>query len=164
MMHMQRSASKMFALALLAFGAIGCAEEGVGDPCIPEAIPYDKTKAGTASGGYGFAASETYLETSSVQCRTRICIVRKLDNGTSNAVPADPRGHTCSKPRNAGNTTGCVTNEALNKSIYCTCKCAGPETSELCQCPDGFSCKNVEGLDRGGAGIQGSYCLRSGST
>jgi len=142
MMLMQRSASKWFASVLLSLAAAACADEGVGDPCVPE--------------GYGFSKAETYLETSSVQCKSRICIVHHLDNGTGDTIPADPRGFLCGTP----STNGCVSNEALNNSVYCTCKCAGPKLSELCDCPSGFKCREVQGLDRGGDGIRGSYCLK----
>ena len=50
-----------------------CADTGVGDSCVPEQVP-----AG------GFLASETYLETSSVQCATRVCLVRELDGDPNN--------------------------------------------------------------------------------
>jgi hypothetical protein len=160
-MLMQRSASKWFAIALLSIAAVGCADEGVGDPCVPEAIPFNPKLQNTASGGYGFSASETYLETSSVQCKSRVCIVHKLDNG-STTVPADPRNHLCDDPL-VTNKEGCVSNDALAKSVYCTCKCGGPKLSELCECPSGFSCTEVQGLDRGGDGVRGNYCLKSGT-
>ena len=55
------------ALAGLALALTACTGSPVGDPCIPESIP-----AG------GFDAQEVYLETSSVQCRTRVCMVYRL--------------------------------------------------------------------------------------
>jgi hypothetical protein len=91
-----------------------------------------------------------------VQCRSRLCIVHKLDNGTDTA--ADPRqicGEPGSKP-----FPDCVKPEALDDSVYCTCRCGGPKTSvEFCECPDGFSCQPV--LSLGGDGIRGDYCVRN---
>ena len=40
-----------------------CTPTGVGDPCEPEVQPED-----------GFQPGETVLETSSLQCRTRVCM------------------------------------------------------------------------------------------
>ena len=60
-------------VAIVLLGA-ACSETGVGDACVPEQVP-----AG------GFLDSETYLETSSVQCATRVCLVRGL-SGDPNKV------------------------------------------------------------------------------
>ena len=54
--------------ALLGFGA--CGAPAVGDPCLPEQVPDD-----------GFEISEAYIESSSVQCQTRVCMVWKLQGG-----------------------------------------------------------------------------------
>ncbi len=48
---------------------IGCAPTGVGDPCTPEVEP---------EGGY--LVSDVVLETSSLQCRTRACLVFNLES------------------------------------------------------------------------------------
>ncbi len=66
---MHRWVRGLLVIGLLAFGpaAVGCNAPGVGDPCTPENIPSD-----------GFNGSEAYLETSSVQCRTRVCMVYQL--------------------------------------------------------------------------------------
>ena len=51
---------------------VGCRASGVGDPCAPEVVP---------EGGFNMA--EAYLETSSVQCRTRVCMVYQLEGDPS---------------------------------------------------------------------------------
>lgn len=131
-----RHAMLVVCVAALA-AAAGCDAPAVGDPCEPEQIP-----AG------GFDGNEAYLETSSVQCRTRVCMVYKLD-GTPRAGcnPAvDPT---------------CITDQGLiENKVYCTCRCDTPEgvSGRTCNCPSGFVCCNV--LDLGGEGIRGSYCVR----
>lgn len=154
---MQRSSLIRIAFAVgmtLGLGAIGCADEGIGDPCIPETIPCNAD--GT---NCGYKASEAYLEASSVQCRSRLCIVYKLDNQTSGMVPSDPR-QLCTGKGN--DKTGCLTNSQLLDSVYCTCRCGsggGATTNqELCKCSDGFECRPV--LTLGGPGIVGDYCVR----
>lgn len=49
--------------ALFVFAGLACAPIGVGDPCQPEVEPEG-----------GFQPGETVLETSSLQCRTRVCM------------------------------------------------------------------------------------------
>jgi hypothetical protein len=141
------------AFVALTFTAIGCTDEGVGDPCIPEAIPCD-----TQGGNCGYKASESYLETSSVQCRSRLCIVHKLDNGTQGDVPSDPRS-LCEDNDGA---EGCLSEERLERSVYCTCRCRIPSdvnsNQEPCACPDGFACVDI--LNQGGPGVRGGYCVR----
>ena len=113
------------ALTLLALAAVGCKPgSGVGDPCDPESVP-----------GGGFDAQEVYLETSSVQCRTRVCMVYEI----------------------AGLPDDSAANQA---KVYCTCRCDAPEGSNAptCACPGGFECETI--LEQGGTGIQGGYCVR----
>jgi len=157
--RMQRSSLIRIAFALglyaLSFGAVGCTDEGVGDPCVPEAIPCQAD--GT---GCGYKLTESYLEASSVQCRSRLCLVYKLDNDTGGTLVSDPRNLCEGK----NPVDGCVTNEALSNSVYCTCRCGsgGAKTKqELCDCTDGFECRQV--LTLGGDGIVGDYCVRKGA-
>jgi hypothetical protein len=145
--HMQRSAWKWMGLILMGLAVIACGDEGVGDPCSPETVP---TKNGTS----GFEATESYIESNSVQCRSRLCIVHRLDNGTGG--PADPR-YSCSDPRYS-NLTNCVRPDQLDKSVHCTCKCGGPKTVDHCKCPSGFVCREI--LTLGGDGIRGDYCVK----
>lgn len=147
--RMQQRSACWIALTMLGLVAAACAEEGVGDPCTPEAIPIK-------GGNYGFEASESYIEASSVQCRSRLCIVRNLDNGTGGMIPADPRPQGVCETN--GSRPGCVPQGEVNNSVYCTCKCGGPKTSEQCDCPEPFQCREI--LTLGGDGIRGSYCVR----
>ena len=132
-------------LELMGFVAIsllglGCTDSAVGDPCVPEEVP---------PGGFG--ASETYFEVSSVQCATRVCLVREL--------PGDPNNlqeDGCP----LGDDGTCVFASDVESSVYCSCRCGAPAGSELptCACPSGFICEEV--LETGGEGIEGSYCIR----
>lgn len=154
---MERSSPNWIAAVALALVASGCTDEGVGDPCIPETIPCNAE--GTVC---GVRKSESYIEATSVQCRSRLCIVHKLDN-SSEKIPADPR-KTCDKfdDPDDPDAEGCLDPKELLKSVYCTCRCDGPKTSlEFCDCPDDFTCEPI--LNLGGPGIQGSYCVRKGS-
>lgn len=126
--------------AALGLPTLGCEAAGVGDPCEPESVP-----AG------GFDAEERYLETSSVQCRTRVCLVYELD-GDPRKIIGDP--DTC-----PDNGDDCVTEQDVADRIFCTCRCDAPtDEARECECPDGFSCSEI--LDIGSDGIRGSYCVR----
>ena len=150
---MQRPFRHLVAVIILgsaAACAIGCSDEGVGDPCIPEAIPCD-----SSGKNCGYKASEAYLEASSVQCRSRLCLVYRLDNESNNLIPSDPRVQ-CDKN---GDPDGCLTKAQLIRSVYCTCRCGGGNGTDNCECPSGFSCQPV--LTQGGPGIVGDYCVKS---
>lgn len=152
---MRRSSRNWLAFVVLSLVAVGCTDEGVGDPCIPEAIPCDQNGENC-----GYKASESYLETSSVQCRSRLCIVHQLDNGSNGEYPSDPR-NLCKD----SNEPGCLSQKLLEDSVYCTCRCKVPSgvstgNQELCSCPDGFDCNEI--LTQGGPGVIGSYCVRRG--
>ena len=66
------------ALALIAMvmglTGVACADTGIGDPCSPARPP---AMMG-ATRGY-FVGQEVYLETRSLQCRTRVCMVWHWD-------------------------------------------------------------------------------------
>ena len=112
-------------------GVTGCATPGVGDPCLPEKVP-----AG------GFSDNETYIETSSVQCQTRVCIVYKLSGD-----PTLPPGQ------------GGPPAEEVAKRVYCSCRCRSSDPRFApCKCPGDYTCRQT--LELGGPGIQGHYCVK----
>lgn len=121
--------------AWLALGG-GCSTPAVGAPCLPEQIPEG-----------GFSPKEAYIESSSVQCETRVCLVYQL--------AGDPR-ESCK----AGSASTCASQDEVAKRVYCTCRCnaQGSGFGE-CECPDGFSCEEV--LTQGDRGVRGSYCVRN---
>lgn len=121
---------------------VGCRASGVGDPCVPEVVPEG-----------GFNRAEAYLETSSVQCRTRVCMVYQLEGDPSESREEcnDRGGADCAfKPIMAD----------IDDRVFCTCRCDAPvgNGAPLCACGEGFTCTQV--LDLGGDGIRGSYCVR----
>lgn len=126
-------------ISVLCLAGSACSESAVGDPCSPEQVPVG-----------GFLASETYLETSSVQCATRVCLVRGLMGDPNNLQEDDcPRGEAT-----------CVPENEVERNVYCSCRCGAPSgaTGQTCSCPSGFICEEV--LETGGPGIVGSYCIR----
>lgn len=114
------------AIPLLLATAYGCTGSPVGDPCVPESVP---------SGGYD--DREVYLETSSVQCRTRTCMVYHLEGDPSTAAGAD-------------------------EQIFCSCRCSvltgASANTPLCNCGDGYTCVD-DIVTTGGEGVQGGYCV-----
>ncbi len=125
------------AAALVMASTLGCEAPGVGDPCNPESIPEG-----------GFVRTEAYLETSSVQCRTRVCMVYKLPGYPADSCPA---GAVCASP------------EETEDRIYCTCRCKAPagSTASTCECPENYDCVEVLDSEFAGDGIRGSYCVKS---
>jgi len=121
--------------ALLGFGA--CGAPAVGDPCLPEQVPDD-----------GFEISEAYIESSSVQCQTRVCMVWKLQGAPQGSAP-------CVK-----DPSKCAAQTDVDKKVYCTCRCdAGNSRFAECTCPSGYTCTPV--LEQGSEGVRGSYCVLS---
>lgn len=102
----------------------------------------------------GFVNTEAYLETSSVQCRTRVCMVYQLAG-----LPAREAGD-CDP-----GTQNCASIQETIDRVYCTCRCDAPSgsTATLCDCPDDFTCREVVVLEGAGDGIRGSYCVRNGT-
>lgn len=141
--------SRMAAVAsLVLLGALlsGCPARGIGDPCVPEAIP-----------GGGFDPREIYVETSSVQCRTRTCMVFRLD-GDPSQVTED--GTCPADSPNCVNRGLPVTNTTSLERVFCSCRCSaagGDSNTPLCECSDGFHCVDV--LNAGGVGVRGGYCV-----
>jgi hypothetical protein len=133
-------------MPMCALFAIACEAPGVGDPCIPEQIPPN-----------GFDPRETSLETSSVQCRTRVCMVHNLAGIPQFRGPDDDE-LSCN-PRESN----CATEADTEERVYCTCRCAAPPgvKASLCECPDGFECVEVMENNRAPVGVAGSYCVRS---
>ncbi len=158
---MKRVTWMWITISMLALGASACANEGVGDPCVPESIPCDDP---VTNENCGFGPSESYIESSSVQCRSRLCIVHKLQGG---AALADPRD-LCGQDEGIDWVVGgaqdsdgpnCVEQDQINQAVYCTCRCDAPKkTREFCECPSGYTCEEI--LTLGGDGIKGSYCVR----
>ena len=152
-MTSERIDAKRFVLlgsALMSSFMFGCSTPAVGAPCLPEQIPEE-----------GFADQEAYIESSSVQCETRVCIVFRLRGDPregcvpmmANCNPSDP---------NCAPDKYCATPQDVEKRVYCTCRCNSADTGFAeCECPDGFTCVDV--LEQGGPGVRGGYCVKNGT-
>jgi hypothetical protein len=153
-------------LTALGFAAIlcgvltGCTTSGVGDPCDPESVPED-----------GFGRDEVFLETNSVQCRTRVCLVYKLRGNPRHVIGEDscpcvdgtlPEFTEAGLPSCALRFDDCVAPAEITERIHCSCRCAlleGASSSlPLCDCPNDYVCEGERAL--GGDGIAGRYCIR----
>ena len=136
------------ALFLLTLPAIlaGCPSTGVGDPCTPESTPMG-----------GFQAAEAYLETSSVQCRTRVCMVYRLAGD-----PTQSKEDCLLEGLAPAVCDAFPARTELDERVFCTCRCdtgvPGDDTP-VCECGEGFECTEI--LEQGGVGIRGSYCVRN---
>jgi hypothetical protein len=138
-LEMNPAKIKALLVAPLLFACLqACSTPAVGAPCLPEQIPES-----------GFDPREAYIESSSVQCETRVCMVYRLDG--------DPQ-----KGCSPTDMKKCPDKSEVERSVYCTCRCDSGSTGFAeCECPDGFSC--VEVLNKGGPGVRGGYCVRNDS-
>jgi hypothetical protein len=96
---------------VLVLASLGCVGDPVGDPCVPESVPPG-----------GFVATETYVETASPQCETRLCVVRGLAGDPSPGCTGDP----------------CAAADEIREHVYCTVRC-----DDEGDCPEGFACDAV---------------------
>lgn len=144
---MHRYVSRMLCVGVIPLMlAAGCSPSPIGDPCVPESIP-----------ATGFDDREVYLETSSVQCRTRVCMVYQVEGN-----PED----ICDE---GNDTEQCVDGTVADNQVFCTCRCSVPEGAQantpLCNCADGYVClDNVvtagSGMGEGSReGVAGGYCV-----
>lgn len=161
--------TKRFAVILGALCSIilgGCPSDGIGDPCSPEAVPQNDDFS------IGFNSKDVFLETSSVQCRTRVCMAYKLEGHPDFATDSgscETGKATTDKAASASeafqapvNVNKCPTNANVTDRVYCTCRCGGQGSTPLCECPDGFECTEI--LKSGGDGLRGSYCVKANDT
>jgi hypothetical protein len=134
-------------LLFLTAASAACSDSAVGDPCIPEKVPDG-----------GFLAKEIYLETNSLQCATRVCLVDGLDGDPKNVeedgcpLDPDPLGDVPST---------CVAQSEIDESVYCSVRCDAPEDAggaPTQSCPSGFTCQLI--LESGAEGRRGSYCIK----
>lgn len=153
-MNLSRFDAKSFLLVgstLLTAVLSACSTPAVGAPCLPEQVP-----------ATGFDDREAYIESSSVQCQTRVCMVFHLRGDPRK--PCTPTMATCDKTKdpmcNQDQGKQCATDDETEKRIYCTCRCKAPDNTQFanCACPDDYACVDV--LDQGDPGVRGSYCVK----
>lgn len=134
--------------------------EGVGDPCVPE----DEANADFP----GFSMNEVSLETRSVQCESRLCLVNHFQGRVGCPQGQDDGTGTCKTATGLQVTVpirGWDTDRPASKTVHCSCRCDGPDpNARYCECPSGFRCaKLFDDLGLGSAELAGSYCIRDGS-
>jgi hypothetical protein len=126
----------------------GCASPAVGDPCLPEQVPDN-----------GFVDSESYVESGSVQCETRVCLVYEL--GGDPRQGCVPKGDPLCAPTSSQTcepVVRCPAQQEIDEHVYCTCRCDADGTGiDTCECPTGYRCTEV--LQQGDRGVRGSYCV-----
>jgi hypothetical protein len=128
--------------------AHACATPAVGDPCLPEQVPDN-----------GFADNESYVESGSVQCETRVCLVYEL--GGDPREGCVPKGDPSCIPgagKSCEPVVRCPDQQEIDEHVYCTCRCKADGTGlDTCECPTGYVCTEV--LEQGDRGIRGDYCV-----
>jgi hypothetical protein len=140
-------------MGLAAMTAMGCSDDDVGSPCAPSRPQGQRCDVNSGAGDGGtagcFQGSEVYIETQSLQCRSRICLVYRFAESTSST----PRPGRLPESQ---------------ERVYCTCRCGVPDSlrsttdpSVLCQCPTGFTCVTNLAGEQYSEGVRGSYCVRS---
>ena len=122
------------AVAALAALPAACQSGGVGDPCVPD----EETDATFP----GFHIDESYIESRSFQCSTRICLVNHFQGRTScplGQAQADVKA--CSGPgdKSCGGGKGCVVSATY--AVPCNpCDKATDPTCKDTGCSDGLTC------------------------
>jgi hypothetical protein len=136
-----------------------CSDGGVGAPCTPE-VEYDVDFG-------GFAIGETYVESNSFQCETRLCLVNHFQGRVScPRGQAGPEGG-CRVPDGSASVATVVRGWDMDRpahsAVYCSCRCDGPDPeAPYCACPDGFQCTElVPDVDVAPGQLAGSYCVQA---
>ncbi len=140
----------------------GCDPGHVGDPCLPDA-EYSATFP-------PFSLREVYLESRSLECATRLCLVNHFQGRVS-----CPLGQTTTDGEPACFVPGATErvqtevpawdlDRPASRTVYCSCRCDGPDPgARYCECPSGFECRKLApetDLDLD-AELAGSYCIKS---
>jgi hypothetical protein len=169
MQHIESIPALVVSLSVLL--GVGC-HGGVGDPCTPEDEynPYFS----------GFSAAEINIETRSLQCETRLCLVNHFQGRVtcpygqtadmlSGAAQTSERQY-CHTPGSSERVQMPVASQLTARrardSVYCSCRCDGPNPGvSYCRCPSGFVCTELlTRIDElGSEELAGSYCVKSGT-
>ena len=150
-------------LAVLLF-SVGCKEEMVGAPCIPE----------TDNGSFNVDINgKTWsIETGSVQCATHLCLTQvrtgTVSGNRKDDCKNDPTLENCWLEKDADGNV--IAGPVQLKFSFCSCRCADAEGNKyndnpdkfdyLCECPPSTVCEEVldpiEGISDK---LPGSYCV-----
>jgi hypothetical protein len=154
------------AICLLSLGSsfVGCDYGNVGDPCTPDA-EYSPDFA-------PFDMGEVYLESRSLQCATRLCLVNHFQGRVScplgQASSTDDQ-QSCLVPDGSERVQTEVPawdlDRPAERAVYCSCRCDGPEVdARYCECPSGFECQKLAPeVTPENRELSGSYCIERGS-
>jgi len=121
----------------------GCDSGNVGDPCTPDA-EYSPDFA-------PFSVREVYMESRSLQCATRLCLVNHFQGRVScplGQTSSDDEERGCNVPgpdgagdllRVQGEVPAWDLDRTAERAVYCSCRCDGPDPDgRYCECPSGF--------------------------
>lgn len=112
----------------------GCEPGGVGDPCDPISCPAPPEDDPFAWKRCDWDENEIYLESRSLQCRTRVCMVYKITPDYQ-----DP-------------------NSEGERAPYCTRPCGTGATYE--ECPAGYCCMEIVTGGKTAGESRGYYCVK----
>jgi hypothetical protein len=131
----------------------------VGDPCIPD----EEHRQDFA----GFGITEANVESGSLACETRVCLVNHFQGRVSCPYGQDDLSLPDADPATAV-TVPVDAWDADRKAadaVYCSCRCDGPDPNgRYCECPSGFVCAElVPRLGLGREQLEGSYCVKRGT-
>lgn len=140
---------------------VGCTDEGIGDPCVPE----DEYRPEFS----GYSPQEVNVESRSLQCRSRVCLVNQFQ-GRSSCIYGQASGSGgCKTPDGMLDVSVPVEPQLearpVDDAVYCSCRCDGEDPdAPYCDCPDGYSCADlVPYIPIADAQLAGSYCVREGT-
>jgi hypothetical protein len=163
------------AVGVLVFASlmqIGCKEEMVGAPCVPE------TDRGDFSAN--LEGTTWSIETRSVQCDTRLCVTKTAPNPVADEVIA---ACVAAAGASGGADAGTGTAEEIMaacweseggavqaKYSFCSCRCkdiaghtynTNPDKYDyLCECPPNTKCVDVlSDIEEAPDKVKGSYCV-----
>jgi hypothetical protein len=118
-------------VVLLLLGA--CQPGGVGDPCDPVSCPSPTDPTAEEWRRCDWLKTEIYLEGRSLQCRTRVCMVFRVD-------------YQYQDPSNPG----------VYQGPYCTRPCG--EGATYPDCPADYCCMKI--ITAGTSSATGTYCVK----
>lgn len=121
--------------------------EPIGTPCSAQQSEYFDLQA--------------IIATRSDDCGQGVCIAYHLHGRVDGECGAATEPDGPVGDASVVDDTECADPEQIDMRMYCTCRCDGPPgTTDLCDCPDGFSC--VDTIAPTISSAAGSYCVKNG--
>jgi hypothetical protein len=115
-----------------------------------------------------FLAGEVVVDDNSGACGSGVCLAVDFEGNVSCPYGQEATGGGCETPSGEpveGPVAPQLVDRPPSDAIYCSCRCDGPEGSDLCACPTGFECRHlIDDLGLGSAEeYAGSYCIKAGT-